>query len=139
MSVPKFLLDTNVLIRFLVHDDAVQSPLADALFAQADRGECVLVLTDVAIAESVWVLSAAYKIDRAKVADSVGAVMVKAGIRCLNLHCMLDALIRFKATNCDFLDCYLAAMAAASGNAVASFDRDMRKFKDITLWQFAGK
>ena len=139
MSVPQFLLDTNVLIRFLVHDDPTQSPQADALFAQAGRGECVLVLTDVAIAESVWVLSAAYKIDRAKIADTIGAVMVKAGIRCLNLECMLDTLVRFKATNCDFLDCYLAAMAVASGNGVASFDRDMRKFKDVTLWQFAGK
>ena len=137
MKGPQYLLDTNVLIRFLVHDDPVQSPQADALFAHADGGECMLILTDVAIAESVWVLSVAYKIERGRIADSLSTLMGKAGIRCLNRECMLDALARFKSTTCDFLDCYLAAMAVDSGNSVASFDRDMRKFKDVTLWKFA--
>jgi predicted nucleic-acid-binding protein len=138
MSVAQFLLDTNVLIRFLVHDDPIQSPQADALFARADRGECLLILTDVAIAEAVWVLCGAYKIDRSAVADSLGTLISKAGIRSPNRDCILDALIRFKSTSCDFLDCYLAAMAVESGNGVASFDRDMRKFKDVTLWKFFG-
>jgi predicted nucleic acid-binding protein len=47
---------------------------------------------------------------------------------------MLDALARFKATNCDFFDCYLAAQAAAAGVGIASFDKDLAKFKDAILW-----
>ena len=52
----------------------------------------------------------------------------------LGLHPVLDALTRFKATNCDVFGCYLAAQAVASGIGVASFDKDFAKFTDVTLW-----
>ena len=45
-------------------------------------------------------------------------------------------LLRFASTKCDFLDCYLAALAAASGDHIATFDRDFDRFDDIKRWQF---
>jgi len=59
----------------------------------------------------------------------------KSGIHCPNSIVILDALHRFRDTNCDFFDCYLAAMFADSGHAVASFEHDFRKFPDIALWK----
>jgi hypothetical protein len=74
------------------------------------------------------VLTSYYKIERQKVADSLAKLLLKAGVQCASLEPVLDALARFKATNCDFFDCYLAAQAASSGVAIASFDNDLRKF-----------
>ena len=51
----KYLLDTNMLLRFLLNDHAEQSPVAARLFRQAAERECLLILTDLGVAEAVWV------------------------------------------------------------------------------------
>ena len=130
----KYLLDTNVLLRFLLDDHPELSKAAAGLFQQAADGKCLLILTDLGIAEAVWVLTSFYKLERQKVAESLAKLLIKAGVHCPTLEPVLDALARFKATNCDFFDCYLAAQAASSGVAIASFDKDFRKFEDASLW-----
>jgi predicted nucleic acid-binding protein len=132
--VKKYLLDTNVLLRFLLDDHPELSRAAARLFQQAADEKCLLILTDLGIAEAVWVLTSYYKIERQKVAESLAKLLLKAGVQCPTLEPVLDALARFKATNCDFFDCYLAAQAANSGVAIASFDKDLRKFEDASLW-----
>ena len=49
-------VDTNVLLRYLLHDDEAQAVRADAVF---DAGETVLV-TDVVLVETMWTLSGAH-------------------------------------------------------------------------------
>jgi len=132
--VKKYLLDTNVLLRFLLDDHPELSVAAARLFQQAADEKCLLILTDLGIAEAVWVLTSYYKLERQKVAESLAKFLLKAGVQCPSLEPVLDALSRFKATNCDFFDCYLAAQAASSGVAIASFDSDLRKFEDASLW-----
>jgi len=130
----KYLLDTNVLLRFFLDDDKRLSAKAKKLFQQAESGACELVVTDVALAEAVWVLTSFYKVARETVAETLSSLIGKVGIRCPNASAMLDALDRYRETKCDFFDCYLGAIAAETGHAIASFDRDFRTFSDIDLW-----
>jgi predicted nucleic-acid-binding protein len=136
--VKKYLLDSNVLLRFLLDDHAELSRAAAGLFRQAADGKCLLILTDLGIAEAVWVLTSYYKLERQTVAESLAKMMVKAGIQCPTQESILDALARFKASKSDFLDCYLAAQASALGVAVASFDKELKKFEDVSLWDAGG-
>jgi len=135
----KYLLDTNMLLRFLLADHTELSPKAARLFQRAAGRECLLILTDLSIAEAVWVLTSYYKLQRKKVAESLAKLLARSGVHCPDLDPVLDALDRFKATNCDFYDCYLAAQAVASGVGIASFDKDFSKFKDVTLWDTGNK
>ncbi len=135
----RYLLDTNVLLRFLLDDDKKQSAQARKLFHQAESANCLLVLTEIALAEAVWVLTSFYKVDTTVVAETLASVIQKPGIYCNNSDTMLAALKRFRETNCDFFDCYLAAAAVGSHDAIASFDRDFRKFSDVRLWNATGK
>jgi len=61
-------LDTNVLVRYLVQDDAAQARLASAAIeSAAGRGER-MHLTAVTLCELVWVLESAYHRARTDVA-----------------------------------------------------------------------
>lgn len=135
----RYLIDTNILVRFLVKDDADQFAQVVGLFQAVADGQCEIVVTDVLIAEVAWVTTAAkfYALDRSLVADKLAVLIVQPGIRCFhnNAETLVDALVRFKQTHCGFFDCYLAALAASSDDSVASFDRDLRKFDDVKLWQ----
>ena len=103
----KYLLDTNVLLRFLLDDHPELSRAAAGLFQQAADEKCLLILTDLGIAEAIWVLTSYYKLERQKVSESLAKLLIKAGVHCPTVEPVLDALARFKATNCDFVDCYL--------------------------------
>jgi predicted nucleic acid-binding protein len=127
----EFLLDANVLVRFLVQDDPKQSPPATALFEKAERREVTLHLDALTVAETVYVLMGRYGRTRAEVANVLLAIIQNAGIETTEAPLVTDALQRFAAFNVDFADAWLAARAAHLRRPIASFDRDLDKFKDI--------
>ena len=56
------------LLRFLLDDHSELSQAAAGLFQQAadGNGKCLLILTDLGVAEAVWVLTSYYKLKRGK-------------------------------------------------------------------------
>ena len=79
-------------------------------------------------------LDSFYQTGREQIAEGLRKVLLSAGIRCVKQDEMLDALQRVASTECDFLDCDLAALAAASGDHVATFDKEFDQFDDIRRW-----
>jgi predicted nucleic acid-binding protein len=61
--------------------------------------------------------------------------MENPGIAVETASVLRDALKRFKAVSVDFPDALIAALAADGKVPVASFDRDLDKFKDITRFE----
>lgn len=131
----KYLLDTNVLIRFILGDHDTHSPAARKLFGEACDGKCTLILTEVAVVEAVWVRHSFYNIKRNPITEGLSKVILSAGVRCMKRDEMLDALNRFASTKCDFLDSYLAALAGASSDHVATVDKDFDQFDDVRRWE----
>jgi predicted nucleic acid-binding protein len=131
----ELLLDANVLVRFLVQDDPKQSKAATALFEKAERGEVRLHLDALAVAETVYVLMGRYGRNRTEVVTVLLAILQNAGVETLDEEAVTDALQRFGGANADFSDAWLAARAAQSKRAVASFDRDFGKFKDLKRFE----
>jgi predicted nucleic acid-binding protein len=127
----EFLLDANVLVRFLVQDDPKQGAAAGALFEKAERREIVLHLDGLAVAEAVYVLIGRYGRSRTEVADVLLSIIQNAGVETIEADVVADALRRFAAIKLAFADAWLAARAALLDRPVASFDRDFDKFKDI--------
>jgi predicted nucleic acid-binding protein len=127
----ELLIDAKVLLRFLTQDDPKQSPAAVALFESAEHGEIILHIDALAIAESIYVLSRQFRRTRVEIADKIKETLQTPGVRTSDYSLVQDALKRFAAVNVDFSDAWLAARAAESGRAVASFDRDLDKFEDV--------
>ena len=53
-------IDTNVLVRFLVNDDRVQSAKVRQLFAIAERERAMFYVALLVLLETIWVLESAY-------------------------------------------------------------------------------
>jgi predicted nucleic-acid-binding protein len=131
----EFVLDANVLVRFLVQDDPKQSAAAMVLFEKAERREVLLHLDSLIVAESVYVLIGRYGRTRTEVANVLLAIIQNPGVETAEADVVTDALQRFGAIHVDFPDAWLAARAAQHGRSVASFDRDLDKFKDIQRFE----
>jgi len=127
-----FILDTNVVLRFLLADDPDQSPKAKGLFELADEGKIQLHLSHVAIAELVWTLDSFFEFPRLEIGTKLRGLVLHDGIVVKDQDVVLSALEWFGRVNADFPDCYAASIASAQSCAVTSYDRDFRKFKDVT-------
>ena len=130
----RYLLDANVVLRFLRDDDATLSPRAAALFSAAADGECTLVLPNVVVAECVWVLRSFYEESHERVSGALSSLVASPGIVADEPDVTIDALARMARTRLDYIDCYLAARGASADEPIASFDRDFRKFEDVRRW-----
>ena len=125
-------LDANVVLRFLRNDAPTQSPAAARLFARAKDGKAELAITAVTVAEIFYVLARVYKHPRHEAAALILPLCQSAVLKVEQRHRVLDALHRVAKTNVDFGDAYLAATAAEHGEQIASFDRDLQAFPDVT-------
>jgi predicted nucleic acid-binding protein len=132
MNLDGAILDTNVIIRLLRPDEA-QHGEAKELMESARQSGHRLVLLDVVVAETVYVLTSFYGIDRQQVAVDMERIMDHEAVGVPMPAIMRDALARFSTTKLHFVDCYLAAMAKAAGRKIATFDRGLKQFGDVEL------
>jgi predicted nucleic acid-binding protein len=131
------LVDTNVVIRFLIGDAPDQAAKATALMRRLESGGEVAELTEAVVAETVWTLESFYEVPRAEIAEKLGTILGFRGVRAWKKPILLAALARFGSTSVDFVDCLLAAHADRRGLPVYSFDAtDFRRLG--VAWEAPG-
>lgn len=127
------LVDTNLIIRYLVQDHEKHAKAAGRLFDACDRGEIRVVVLPAVLAECVFVLESFYGHPRADIASALIRFISSPGVEIDEVAVQLDALNRFKRTRVHFVDCLIAATAVAEDLPLASFDQDFRKFGDVRV------
>jgi predicted nucleic-acid-binding protein len=127
-------LDTNVLVRLLVQDDADQAGRARRLVEQClTNGEACLVSLPV-LCELEWVLETAYGASRAQVASAVKALMTTPPFELEDAEVVNAALRAYSRGKGDLSD-HLIGRAARSRGArtTYTFDRDLRRAEGFSL------
>jgi predicted nucleic acid-binding protein len=126
------LVDTNLIVRYLVQDHEKHAKAAGKLFDACDRGDVVIVVLPAVLAECVFVLESFYEHPRGDIASALGRLISSPGVE-IDVAIHLDALDRYRETKVHFVDCLIAATAATENMPVASFDQDFRKFTDVRV------
>jgi predicted nucleic-acid-binding protein len=113
-------IDTNVIVRYLTNDHALQSAKAKALI-DAER---VFVCTTVLL-ETEWVLRSVYDFTPVQVANALGAF---AGLPSVTLEdaALIRTALDWTARGMDFTDALHLAKAQGC-DAFATFDRRFGK------------
>jgi len=127
------LIDTNLIVRYLVQDHERHAKAAGGLFDACDRGHLVIVVLPAVLAECVFVLESFYEHPRGDIASALGRLISSPGVEIGDAAIHLDALDRYRKTKVHFVDCLVAATAAVESMPVASFDQDFRKFPDVRI------
>ena len=127
------LVDTNLIVRYLVQDHDKHARAAGKLFDACDRGDVGIVVLPVVLAECLFVLESFYKHPRTDIASALGRLISSPGVEISEVTVHLDALNRYKRTKAHFVDCLIAATAVAKNVSVATFDQDFRKFVDVRV------
>jgi predicted nucleic-acid-binding protein len=119
-------VDTNVLVRFLVHDDQAQSSRATALFRRAQRSDEPVFVPDLVLAETVWVLLRAYRVPKADVVRTLTDLVRARHVRFESPTQVERAIASFARSRGDFVDYLIREHAqAADCEAIATFDESL--------------
>ena len=107
-------LDTNVLVRYIMQDDARQSPLATRL-VESLTAELPGFVPLVSLVELAWVLSSAYALERAQLVQAFEALLRTQELVVDRAETVWQALRVFQSSSADFADCLIERSAAAAG------------------------
>ena len=121
-------LDSNVLIRHLTGDPPAQARRATAYLRRASE----LLLTDLIVAEVVYVLESFYEVERQRVAELARAIIGFPAVAVVDEPLLLRALEVYEVERLDFAEAHLVASAEASGvGTIASFDREIDRLTTV--------
>ena len=116
-------VDTNVLVRLIARDDAKQTTAAEAFVA---KGAWV---SHVVLAETTWVLAAAYDLPATKIAMAVDMLLNHRDLAIQDPDAVASALDTFRAKPAlGFVDCLVLEIARKAGHLpLATFDKALSK------------
>lgn len=121
------IVDTNVLVSYLVDREPDQQRQADRLLRRAADGEIEVVLPQIVTTELVFVLTNLYERPADEVADVLRDLLSLPGVRSIDDLDWQTVLDLWPETIPSFADAALAATAKRSRLAVATFDRALVK------------
>ena len=126
-------LDTNVIVRFLMRDDAEQAALANTVFAEFTVSTPGFVCREVLV-ELVWVLQKIYRLPRTDVADAIEGLLGAREMVVESADSVAIAVDRLRKGGAGFADqmIALAGQGAGCGKTV-TFDRKAAGLPGMTL------
>ena len=127
-------LDTNVLVRYLVQDDAAQLAAATKLIRKCvSAGQSLFVPTSVTV-ELEWVLRSTYGFGKGDVVQALSSLLSTAELVFQDEQALEVALLLFREGSADFADCVHIALASEAGEQpLWTFDKRAAKVAGARL------
>lgn len=123
----KVVVDTNVLLRFLLNDIPSQVEEARKRFKQAKLGKIELHIPQIVLFEIVFNLTNTYKFDKNKVIGAIGVILNTPYLKVQNREIFILAIKCFQENNVSFVDCFIKAMSKEIKGELFSFDKKLNK------------
>lgn len=117
------LIDTNVILRFILNDNAEMSKHATKVI------ESGAYTKPEVIAEVVYVLKSVYSTPKDKIKSIIRGL--SDIIRIENADCVIYAIDLFSSTSLDFVDCLLVAYHTLNSETVFTFDKKLNKYLNM--------
>ena len=117
-------LDTNVVIRYLVQDDPVQTAVANRIFEKEITSVNKGLICPIVLCEIVWVLLRSYKQKKEKVQEVIRTLLLADNIEMQHRDSVWKALREFEQGSADFSDFLIAHINQECGATFTlTFDR----------------
>ena len=113
------IVDTNIIIRYLVNDDELQAEILPKLISESK----VMILNEVLI-ECVFVLNKVYKIDRQAIAKGLSDLISNHNI-ISNQKLLLQTLWYFENSGLDIVDCLLISYQKLKNCEIFTLDKKL--------------
>jgi predicted nucleic-acid-binding protein len=117
-------LDTNIVVRYLTHDNAAQTAAAVKLIDSLSAASPGF-LSLIAIVELVWVLEVSYRFKKNEVEQVLETLLRSKELVVERAEIVSQGLRKYRASRADFADCLIERCGhAAECRYTVTFDRN---------------
>jgi predicted nucleic-acid-binding protein len=126
----QFVIDTNLLVRYLTNDEPQKAKAVDSLLNKALKGELKILIPSIVIAELVWVLESNYEMDAVEISELIEAILNTPGIDVTDKTIINSSIRLYKNKNIDLIDAWIIEFAKDRGiKTIYTFDK--KHFRNI--------
>lgn len=123
-NIRKIVIDTNIIVRYLVNDVKSQADEVEKLFIKAEKGEIKLILLPIVVAETTYVLQNFYHKSLTEISKSLQLILVQSWLTLEHEKALLG-LWNWYEKGQHFVDSYLLALKKYEGMEIFSFDKKL--------------
>jgi len=128
-EMKKYIVDTNVFLRFLLKDHPKHFKTASKYFTQAKEGKIILILIPEVVFEIDYVLRGVYSVSKKEVVGILDSLLKSPSLEIANREMLIECVDRYKDLQVDLVDLFLYKVARKEKAEVLSFDKDFAKIK----------
>ncbi len=121
------LIDTNIIVRFLVNDNEEQFIISKDIFQQIQSGILKVEILSEVLMEVLFVMIKVYKIPKNIVIEKLKSLLLLEGVVNNDKAIYIDALNLMQAKNIDYVDALICTKSLLQGYGKISFDKDIMK------------
>lgn len=122
------LLDTNIILRYLVGDNEILHKKAVGIFKKAEDGNLKLLINVVVVAETCFVLESFYKRSLDEIATSMEVFLSQKWLKVEDRKGLLGMWTNYR-NKLHFVDSYLLSTAKVNKYKILTFDKDIEKIE----------
>lgn len=123
----KIIIDSNVLLRFLINENSHLQIEATKILTKAENGKLIIILNEIVIAECIWVMMSHYKMDKSTVFEKIKSLIIKDCFEMVNRDLIYNSLKLFRQVNLSWIDCYLCCQSKSLDVKLITFDEKLIK------------
>ncbi|MCE5294914.1 MAG: type II toxin-antitoxin system VapC family toxin [Chlamydiales bacterium] len=109
-------LDTNLIVRYLIQDDAAQTKKANLLIENAAENGTPMWISQITLCETIWVLDRGYKLPKQEILHILHELLQTPEIKIENDSITWLALHDYETSkSVGFVDCLIGRQNAYNG------------------------
>ena len=122
-----YLIDTNIIIRFLVGDNEEFLEQSTNIFQDIENGKIQAEILSEVLMEAFFVLTKFYKLPKNEVINDLKTILSLQGIVNQDKTILFETLNIVENKNIDFVDALICAKTKLQNYNFLSFDKDLKK------------
>ena len=130
-SKARLLLDTNVILRFLLADHPKLSLKAKTIFKAAEEGKAELFINHTTVAEVFWVLESFYKVPKKELVQILGRLLRFPNLKVIEKKVIFATLHLITQENISYIDAYNLTCAQKKQLKLKTFDKKLEKLASL--------
>lgn len=119
------LLDTNIIIRFLIGDNEQFLKQSTKYFKEIEQGTLKVEILEGVIMEAFFVLTKFYKLPKPEVINDLKMILSLQGVVNTDKVILTETLSSVENKNIDFIDALICTKTKLQGYGKLSFDKDV--------------
>ncbi len=124
----QYFVDTNIFLRFLTRDDALQYQACKKLLEKAHAGKIKLITSAIVIFEVLWTLQSYYNEQKEQIVEKITSLLDFPNLEVENKEIFHEALAIWQQENVSFNDVFNYVWMQKKGiKKLYSFDKDFDK------------